>query len=552
MQEESSQINEQQQQPVQQQQPLQQSGPQTEYEVYEKITKMLEVEFSELTKVEEDLTDYADKLNLQRVMAEVSKIEELFSGKCEDEHCQEKRKIVHRSLESGVFTITYCCPNGHSGVWSSSSVLTKKRGQNVFVSTVLLSAGILITGNNFDKTSLLFKFLNCSFISKATYNRIQSLHAVPAIKELWTHMKEKVESVLKETTVIMCGDGRMDSPGFSAKYCVYSIMDHKLGVIIDIEVVDKREAGGSSTLMEKVALKRLIERLLEKFIIGELTTDASATIIKLIRDLKDMHRDKLEQLFHSLDIWHKSCKLTANLTKVIGAFKIKGNEAIKEWIEPIRNHFWHCAEISHGDENTLKDAWIGVVHHICGEHEWIDGSCAHGPLTNLESEKKCLVTGSKPFKAVQEIIFDKRWLTSLKYYVHTSQLESFNSMMLKYAPKRNAFSNEAFSARVELAALDNNFHLFRRVIPERGKKTYSKRSKNWKIQSVKEEKSYKYWLLLGSRILKRRVDDKEAVTRHIEVPANHPKNIAPSIAMRAAPPTEELLQAKRSRFHSKN
>jgi len=89
-------------------------------------------------------------------------------------------------------------------------------------------------------------------------------------------------------------------------------------------------------------------------------------------------------------------------------------------------------------------------------------------------------------------------------------------------------SNEAFSARVELAALDNNFHLFRRVIPERGKKTYSKRSKNWKIQSVKEEKSYKYWLLLGSRILKRRVDDKEAVTRHIEVPANHPKNIAPS------------------------
>jgi len=36
----------------------------------------------------------------------------------------------------------------------------------------------------------------------------------------------------------------------------------------------------------------------------------------------DMHRDKLEQLFHSLDIWHKSCKLTANLTKVIGVWLI--------------------------------------------------------------------------------------------------------------------------------------------------------------------------------------------------------------------------------------
>ena len=55
----------------------------------------------------------------------------------------------------------------------------------------------------------------------------------------------------------MCGDARMDSPGFSAKYCACISMDHYLDIITDLEVVDKREAGGTSTVMEKMALKRL-------------------------------------------------------------------------------------------------------------------------------------------------------------------------------------------------------------------------------------------------------------------------------------------------------
>lgn len=78
----------------------------------------------------------------------------------------------------------------------------------------------------------------------------------------------------------------MDSPGFSAKYCVYTIMDHFLNTIIDIEVVDKRGAGGASTTMEKMALKRLLERMMVKLDLSEITTDASATIMKLVRDLK--------------------------------------------------------------------------------------------------------------------------------------------------------------------------------------------------------------------------------------------------------------------------
>ena len=57
-------------------------------------------------------------------------------------------------------------------------------------------------------------------------------------------------------------------------------------LIVDIEVMDKRETGGNSTVMERECLKKILMRLKDKLKIVELTTDASTTIIKMIRDLK--------------------------------------------------------------------------------------------------------------------------------------------------------------------------------------------------------------------------------------------------------------------------
>ena len=51
--------------------------------------------------------------------------------------------------------------------------------------------------------------------------------------------------------------------------------------------------------------------------------------------------------------------------------------------------------------------WIAVVHHICGEHEWIGGECSHGPLTALEEGKKSMEKDSKAHKAVRDVVFDK-------------------------------------------------------------------------------------------------------------------------------------------------
>ena len=110
------------------------------------------------------------------------------------------------------------------------------------------------------------------------------------------------------------------------------------------------------------------------------------------------------------------------------------------------------------------------------------------------------------------------------------------------------FRYEVFTGRVLLAALDHNFHVFRKTLEGQFKKIYSKRSGNWRVEAVKEPKQYKYFALLQADILRRRAEDNEPVTRHIEVSPTNPIHLAPSIAMKRPPPTEELVKAKLSSF----
>ena len=86
--------------------------------------------------------------------------------------------------------------------------------------------------------------------------------------------------------ICVCGDGRNDSPGHSARYCVYTLMEHVSKVVVNWEVIDKRETGRNSAVMEREGLRRLLERLMTELPLNELCTDASSTVIKLVKDMK--------------------------------------------------------------------------------------------------------------------------------------------------------------------------------------------------------------------------------------------------------------------------
>lgn len=74
----------------------------------------------------------------------------------------------------------------------------------------------------------------------------------------------------------MIGDGRNDSPGHSAQYCSYTLMDNDTKKILTIHTLDKRMADRKSPNMEKKAgFQAAMDELLEENVnIKDVMTDA--------------------------------------------------------------------------------------------------------------------------------------------------------------------------------------------------------------------------------------------------------------------------------------
>lgn len=73
----------------------------------------------------------------------------------------------------------------------------------------------------------------------------------------------------------------MDSPGFCAQYCTYSVMDNGSKQIICIVNIDKRETMRNSVIMEKEGFMRAFDKLCEELNIDEFCTDAHSQISAL-------------------------------------------------------------------------------------------------------------------------------------------------------------------------------------------------------------------------------------------------------------------------------
>ena len=166
-----------------------------------------------------------------------------------------------------------------------------------------------------------------------------------------------------------------------------------------------------------------------------------------------------------------------------------------------------------GDACLLKEKWISIVHDTANKHWW-DGcsrfkKCEHHNLTTDEvRDTPWLKVGSLKHKALQDVVFDKRFLKDMvtkTEFHHTGQLEVFHCMMLKYVPKRENLSYQGMVARTQLAALDHNYNLNRsqpvisnendEVGEERYKVVFPKGCKVWVAKCVVNDKSYDLMLL---------------------------------------------------------
>uniref|UniRef100_UPI00358F5049 uncharacterized protein n=1 Tax=Myxine glutinosa TaxID=7769 RepID=UPI00358F5049 len=135
--------------------------------------------------------------------------------------------------------------------WKSQPYIGKSLAGNI-----ILSAGIPMSGAVPSKVLKVLHHMRVAGISSRTFSRHQNMMLFPAIKHVWLeNRKWLVASLQAEHRGLMLGgDGRCDSPGHSAKFGSYAIMELVAKVIIDVELVQCNEVP-SSCHMEKEGLK---------------------------------------------------------------------------------------------------------------------------------------------------------------------------------------------------------------------------------------------------------------------------------------------------------
>ena len=132
----------------------------------------------------------------------------------------------------------------------------------------------------------MFKFCNIQYFSKTLFYQYQSLYIAPAVNDFWEQQRSMLWNERSGKEVLLSGDGRNDSPGHSAQYCTYSLADMNDKAILQMNIVDVREAAGKSTNMERIGFERGMDKLLTSAMcISEVVTDGHLEIGVLMSKL---------------------------------------------------------------------------------------------------------------------------------------------------------------------------------------------------------------------------------------------------------------------------
>ena len=117
----------------------------------------------------------------------------------------------------------------------------------------------------------------------------------------------------------------------------------------------------------------------------------------------------------------------------------------------------------------------------------------------------------------------------------------------------NDFSYRAYKARKQLASIDWNYHINLSTVQGKTSgqdlvsRKYNPRTRQWDVKVIKVDKGYEYIPVLIAKILRRRMEDIDYVTRNVSLNESDPALISPTIFHIPPPPTKEIIK-RRSRF----
>ena len=470
-----------------------------------------------------------------------SKLKEIFTRFVRCPNCWKNVQAAKLTTKGCVAIIDslHCCKQPVH--WQSQPFVRSMAAGNL-----LLSASILFTGNDYSNFSNIAKATNLQIFSQRNFLATQKKWLFPILNKKFNEHQQDVLNEVRNTEVTAGGDGRCDSPGHSAKYGTYSIVDTNTSKVIDFSLVQVTEVKNSNA-MELEGLKRCLDHLQqERVVISKLATDRHVQV-------RAHMKKERPQIKHNFDVWHMAKSVQKKLTKKA---QIKQCSELKQWIQAIITHLWWCAKTSQGNGNQCAEKWKSIVYHTANIHHW-DGcqdfhECAHPPIPQeIARRKKWLRVGAPAHDALKEVVWNKSLLKDvamLAEFIHTGVLEMYHGLMAKkYCPKLQHYSYDGMRARTQLAILDHNHNVGRTQAQTKegvakNKFVFPRGSGHWVVKPQYEMKSYQFLSDLMDDLVACKRDDTN-------VPPLPPKPAARNIATTERPPKEDLLDKHRSRFN---
>lgn len=111
--------------------------------------------------------------------------------------------------------------------------------QSIPAGNILLSSSILFCGALPSKVLQVMKAYHCETITKRAFFKHQSRYLHSSIQTVYNRHQTRILSDIKKyrTGLVIGGDGRADSPGHSAKYGSYTMMELEKELVVDIQLV---------------------------------------------------------------------------------------------------------------------------------------------------------------------------------------------------------------------------------------------------------------------------------------------------------------------------
>lgn len=158
---------------------------------------------------------------------------------------------IKTTVNSSCLTAQFTCLNSHTFSWQSQPFIGRQPVRNI-----LMTAATYLSGNNYSTISNFFETLNLKFISRSVFYDIANSYVIQSINTFWIKQQQILLRIMGGKKLCLVGDGKCDSPGYSAKYSTYTLMEASTSAILDFNVVHVTETGSSSR-MELEGFKRI-------------------------------------------------------------------------------------------------------------------------------------------------------------------------------------------------------------------------------------------------------------------------------------------------------